>query len=263
MHPMSTVSQTSIRLRGKSILGAEDRQNKIPGFSQELFSKSRVLCIGAGGLIGHIAPTLARKGVGGLTILDDDVVEASNLNRQRFYEGDIGKNKAIALAQNLQRECIFTTAIQGYPLLLEEAIERKSDLSCDVAICGVDNNPARVVASRFFRAAAIPVIFTAVSRDGDHGYIFIQDKRGPCIACLFPDMINDDRYPCPGTPAISDILQLIGALAVYSVDSLVMDRPRSWNYRRLTLARGDFDSTQTIGVRPACPESHQMGTDSI
>ncbi len=252
MHQMSTVSQTSIRLRGRRIPGAEDRQGKIPGFNQEIFSKSRILCVGAGGLIGHIAPTLARKGVGALTILDDDVVEASNLNRQRFYESDVGKNKAIALAQNLQRECIFTTEIKGYPLRLEEAIERNIDLSCNVAICGVDNNPARVLASRFFRAAAISVIFTAVSRDGDHGYIFIQATEGPCIACLFPDMINDDRYPCPGTPAIADILQVVGALAVYAVDTLLMARPRAWNYRRINLSDGSLDGGSMVAARDGC-----------
>jgi 3-hydroxyisobutyrate dehydrogenase len=61
MHRASTVSQTSIRLRGKPVPGAEDRQRKIAGFDQELFSKSSILCIGAGGLISHIAPTLVRK----------------------------------------------------------------------------------------------------------------------------------------------------------------------------------------------------------
>ncbi len=250
---MSTVSQTSIRLRGRSIPGAEDRQGKIPGFDQKIFSQSRVLCIGAGGLIGHIAPTLARKGIGALMILDDDIVEASNLNRQRFYETDLGKNKALSLAQNLQRECIHSTEIRGYPLRLEEAIERKIDLTCNVAICGVDNNPARMIAARFFRTAKISVIFTAVSRDGDHGYVFVQNKRGPCIACMFPDITDDDRYPCPGTPAIADILQAVGALAVYAVDTLLMARPRSWNYRRISLSDGSLDGASTVAARKGCP----------
>ena len=252
MTRMSTVSQTSIRLRGKSIPGAEDRQGKIPGFNQKIFSQSSVLCIGSGGLISHIAPTLLRKGVGALTFLDDDIVEASNLNRQRFYEADLGKNKAISLAQNLQRECIFSTEIKGYPLRLEEAVERKINLSCDVAICGVDNNPARVVAAQFFRAQGTPVIFTAVSRDGDHGYVFIQGKDGPCIACLFPDMTDDDRYPCPGTPAVADILQAVGALAVYAVDTLLMARPRSWNYRRISLSDGSLDGATVVPARNGC-----------
>ena len=233
MHPAFTASKTSIKLLGKAVPGADDRQQReSQDLTRRLFSKSRVLCIGAGGINSQIAPTLVRKGIGGITLVDDDIVEPSNLNRQRFYSKDIGENKAIALARNLQPECIVATEIYGYPLQFEDAIARGIDLTCDVAICGVDNNPARVAASWYFRAKEIPVIFTAVSRDADHGYVFIQDKDGPCIACMFPDMVNDDRFPCPGTPAIADILQAVGSLAVYAVDTLLMKRQRTWNYRR-------------------------------
>lgn len=265
MHPAFTVSPTSISLRGKAIPGAEDRQRKIPGFDQEVFSKSSVLCVGAGGIISQIAPTLVRKGIGSITLIDNDIVEASNLNRQRFYIQDMGKNKAVALAENLQAECIAATEIRGFALRLEEALAREIDLSCDVAICGVDNNPARVAASRYFRAQGGPVLFTAVSRDGDHGYVFVQEKEGPCIACLFPDMADDDRYPCPGTPAIADILQAVGALAVYAVDTLLVKRPRHWNYRRISLSEGALDGASAIPARQGCrmftsgPDGHHVG----
>jgi molybdopterin/thiamine biosynthesis adenylyltransferase len=240
-------------LRGVAIPGAEDRQKKIPGFDQEIFSKSRVLCIGAGGLISQSAPTLVRKGVGGITLIDDDFVEISNLNRQRFYIKDVGRNKAVALAENLLPECIAETEIRGVPFRLQEAIARELDLSCDVALCGVDNNPARIAASRYFRAKGIPVIFTAISLNGDYGYVLVQDKTGPCIACMFPDMINDDRYPCPGTPAIADILQAVGSLTVYAVDTLLMNRPRTWNYRCASLSDCAFDGGSMITARAGCP----------
>jgi molybdopterin/thiamine biosynthesis adenylyltransferase len=252
MRPAFTVSPTSLELRGVPIPEATDRQQRIPGFDQEVFSRSRVVCIGAGGIISQIAPTLVRKGIGGIALLDDDVVEASNLNRQRFYIKDVGKNKAIALAQNLQQECIAATRIWSHAVRFEEAIAREIDLSCDVAICGVDNNPARVAASRYFRAAGVPVVFAAVSLNGDHGYLFVQDRDGPCLGCLFPDMVNDDRYPCPGTPAIADILQAVGALAIYAADTLLMERRRSWNYRRFTLSDGSLDGATLIPVRQGC-----------
>jgi len=152
----------------------------------------------------------------------------------------------------LGAECIAATNIRGVALRLEEAIARRMDLSCNVAICGVDNNPARAVASRCFRAKGIPVIFTAVRRDGDHGYVFVQEQDGACIACLFPDMADDDRYPCPGTPAIADILQAIGALAIYAVDTLLMKRIRTWNYRRISLSDGANDGASMIPARPEC-----------
>src|ERR1039458_6792946 len=118
MRPAFTVSPTSILLKGKAIPGAEDRQGRIPGFDQVALSRARVLCIGAGGIVSQVAPTLARKGVGAITLLDDDIVEPSNLNRQRFYERDLGKHKALALARNLQPECIAATKIRGYAFRL-------------------------------------------------------------------------------------------------------------------------------------------------
>ena len=195
---------------------------------------------------------MVRKGIGALTILDDDVVEPSNLNRQRFYARDIGENKAFALAQNLQPECIHSTMLTAYPLLLEAAIDKGIDLNCNVAICGVDNNPARVAASTYFRKLKIPVIFTAVSADADHGYVFFQETTGPCFGCLFPDAVDSRTYPCPGTPAIADILQAVGAITVYAVDTCLMERPRSWNYRQIFLSDGSWDVSNMINVRDGC-----------
>lgn len=250
---MSTVSQISLRYRGRAVPGAEDRQGRIPGFDQKALSASHVICIGAGGLIGHIAPTLARKGIGRLTLFDDDEVEASNLNRQRFYPKDLGKNKAFALVENLQTECICATDLRGCSLRFEAAVGRGTNMSCDVAICGVDNNPTRVEVSRYFRKLRVPVIFAAVSADGDHGYVFVQDRSGACFGCLFPDAADNQTYPCPGTPAVADILQAVGALAVYAVDTCLMPRRRTWNYRRILLSDGSFDSAQQISARENCP----------
>jgi hypothetical protein len=64
--------------------------------------------------------------------------------------------------------------------------------------------------------------------------------------------VNDDRYPCPGTPAIADILQAVGALAVYAADTLLMKRPRSWNYRRIDLSDGALDGASVIPSRQGC-----------
>jgi molybdopterin/thiamine biosynthesis adenylyltransferase len=246
-----TGSLTSIELRGKKISGAEDRQQKIAGFDQKTYSQSHVLCIGAGGLISNIAPALVRKGIGGLTILDPDVVEVSNLNRQRFYLRDLGKNKAIALAKNLQMECIHDTKLIGHSVSLETAMERKIDLDCNLAICGIDNNPGRVAASRFFRDKGISVIFVAVSEKADHGYCFTQRPAGACIGCLFPDIVEDQSYPCPGTPAVLDILQLVGALAIYAVDAVLMHRKCDWNYRSEYLSGGCV-SMRAQAVRSTC-----------
>src|SRR5437899_5814696 len=112
----------------------------MPGFDQTTFSTSSITCVGAGGIVSQIAPTLARKGIGRITLLDDDIVEPSNLNRQRFYEHDLGQNKALALAENLQRECIAATELRSFAFRLEDAVARGIELRSDAVVCGVDNN---------------------------------------------------------------------------------------------------------------------------
>jgi molybdopterin/thiamine biosynthesis adenylyltransferase len=256
MKHTSLKSRQSIKLWGEAIPGADDRHRGITGWDQEKYSKAHVLCIGAGGLISNIAPTLCRKGIGKLTILDDDTVEVSNLNRQRFYEKDVGRNKAVALVENLQRECIFSTELIGYAARLEQAIEQGLPLDCDVAVCGVDNNPARAAACRFFRENSIPVIFTAVSADADHGYVFVQREKGPCLGCLFPDLLDEARYPCPATPAMSDVLQVAGALAAFALDSLLTARLCVWNYRTVRLSDGSPDASGSLSVRLTCDAAH-------
>src|SRR5258706_16040422 len=85
MHPAFTGSRTPIKLRGTAIPGAEDRQRKIFGFDQEIFSLSSVVCIGAGGIISQIVPKFVGKGIGNITLLDAARVEGSILNLTRFY----------------------------------------------------------------------------------------------------------------------------------------------------------------------------------
>jgi adenylyltransferase/sulfurtransferase len=212
-----------------------------------------VLCIGAGGLISHVAPALVRKGIGAVTILDDDLVEASNLNRQRYFASDIGRPKAIALAQNLQRECTWATKLAGHVMRLEEALDTGIDLAADIVVCGVDNNPTRILVASTLRARQIPVVFMAVSRDADHGYVFVQEPQSACFGCVFPDASDDQTHPCPGTPAIADVLQVVGGLAVYAVDSLVAGRTRRWLYRAIHMGDPAWDAVRPAKRRPGCP----------
>lgn len=89
MRPAFIDSPTSIEIFGTKVEGADDRQAQIAGFDQAALSRAHVVCVGAGGIISHIAPALCRKGVGAITLLDADSVEPSNLNRQRFYPKDL------------------------------------------------------------------------------------------------------------------------------------------------------------------------------
>jgi molybdopterin/thiamine biosynthesis adenylyltransferase len=184
--------------------------------------------------------------------------------RQHFYAADIGKPKAIQLVRHLRRECISATRMTGHAMRLQQAVGSDVDLRCDVVVCGVDNNPTRMLAARYFHERNIPVVFLAVSAEADHGYVFVQEANGPCLGCLFPDAVDDERYPCPGTPAMADIIQVVGGVAVYAVDSCLMARPRSWNYRSVSMVGGGQDAARQQLRRVGCllcfrPEAEGVG----
>jgi len=219
--------------------------------------QSTAILIGAGGLNGEVGQALSRKGIGALKILDHDVVELSNLNRQRFFQEDLGKNKAFALVKNLAREATQRMHIVGYPFRFQEAVEKGIDVSCTVAVCGVDNDGTRVDVSRHFRVCQIPVVFIAVSRDAASGYVFVQEAKAnsACFGCLFPGAVDNEATSACDDPAGAtiDILKSVAGIATYAVDSLIMHRRRTWNYKEVFLSGHLKDGHGTIPKKNDCP----------
>src|SRR2546423_10466869 len=113
MFTKSKAREFLVMYRTKHLLGVEDRQVSLKGFNQQALANAKVIMIGAGGLGGEIGEALVRKGVGTLTVLDFDVVELSNLNRQLFGKNDLGRPKAHCLARNLSKLGFLGTVIEG------------------------------------------------------------------------------------------------------------------------------------------------------
>lgn len=118
----------SLRYKRNTIHIKEGEQRRIQDF--------RVL-IGGCGIGSYIAECLLRMGFENMTIIDGDIVELTNLNRQNYVEGDIGVNKAIALKDRLM--AIHPDAkIKAYPEFLDTNNLYSLDLNCDVAINALD-----------------------------------------------------------------------------------------------------------------------------
>lgn len=231
----------------------EDRQARVPGFSQAALSGQTVLVAGAGALGGTIAEGLVRKGVGTLKILDFDTVSLSNLNRQFFFAQDLYKSKAWALARNLVPHGVMGTKIIAYNLSFENALEAGVDLSCDVIVCAVDDGQSRIALSKFSLERQIPVVFGGASTTADYANLFVQEVGGACYACAFPDEIDGQRTPCPGSPAIKDLFMQLGGLMVYAIDTLFMERRRTWTLHTLCPADAAFTRSGMVDRRADCP----------
>jgi molybdopterin/thiamine biosynthesis adenylyltransferase len=202
---------------------------------------------------GEIAEGLVRKGVGTLKLLDFDMVSMSNLSRQFFFPEDLYHPKAWALARNLQPHGAMGTRIIAWALSFEEAQEQGVDLSCDVVVAAADDGRTAVGVSRFATAAGIPAIFGGASRDATYATVFVQEPGGACFGCAFPHEAAEARNPCPGSPAVKDVFMGLGALALYAIDSLCMERPRSWNFHSLCPADPEFTLGKAIPRRADCP----------
>ena len=253
----STASLKSTRFLARKVCSSDPsesatgRQELVEGFDQSIMDRLRVVLVGAGGLGGEISQGLVRKGVGHIKIFDGDTVELSNLSRQFFYEEDLYKNKATALAKNLVKEGINGSNITPYPFMVQKAIEDKIDLRSDIVICAPDNDETRVFISNYFYDTT-PVIFTGLDRSANTGYVFIQEPGNACIGCALPSASSTKRAPCPNTPAVIDLVKVISGFVLFAVDSTVMRRKRNWNYRQLFLGGFVPEILKSIDKKKEC-----------
>lgn len=245
---------TALQPRHAQEAPVHDRADLVAGFDASAWQQCEIVQIGGGGLGGWVATNCVRKGVKRLQVFDADVVELSNLNRQRFFAQDLDKPKAVALVQNLVSECTEATQLLGHPFTVEEAIRLGIDVRGTAAVCSVDNDATRVFCARYFWQQQIPCLFIAVSADAASGYVFVQESRPgtPCWVCLHPEAVHAlSRQRCTG--ATVDILQVMSGWAGYALDSLIMSRPRTWNYAETHLSGSVPSRTQWLDSRSDCP----------
>lgn len=151
---------------------------------QERLKSARVLVAGAGGLGTVISLYLAAAGVGHLRIVDCDVVEPSNLNRQILHwNDDIGRQKTASVEEKLAalNPLICIEPIHGR--IAEENIDEMTR-GCDLIVDAMDNFPTRYLLNRAAVQGGIPFIHGAVR--GFFGQVTtILPGKTPCLRCLF------------------------------------------------------------------------------
>lgn len=158
---------------------------------QQLLSDAHVLIVGAGALGSGNAEILARSGVGTITIIDRDVVEWSNLQRQSLYsEQDVREQlpKAIAAANRLKQ---INSDIQVNPYVLDcSALDLQNileDHKIDLILDATDHFPIRYMINDISYRYQIPWIYGACSGSFGAVYNFIPGKT-PCLHCLLKRM---------------------------------------------------------------------------
>jgi len=164
------------------------RQVALPGFgtaAQQALADARVLVIGAGGLGSTVIPALAAAGVGHIGIVDDDIVELSNLHRQYIHSlSDVGSGKSASAAASVAAldPSIEVSAYEGR-LAAANALALFAEF--DLVVDGSDNFPTRYLANDAAAITGIPLVWGAVSQFGGQAGV-AWAARGPHYRDLFP-----------------------------------------------------------------------------
>ena len=188
----------------------EDRSlRNIPALTEEdcgRLCQKRVLIVGCGGLGGNLISIFSRIGVGKLRIVDGDVFETTNLNRQLFSEIPVlGQNKAKVAADRIARinPEITVDVVQDF-LTEENAAALLQD--CDIAVDALDNIPGRRILAVACEKAGIPLVYGAISGWVAQSALSIPGDK--LVEKLYPeDTVVRDKSVLSFTPALCASMQ--------------------------------------------------------
>ena len=186
---------------------------EIGGPGQKRLKAARVLVIGAGGLGSPALLYLAAAGVGTLGVIDDDVVDTSNLQRQIIHTDqriDMPKVQSAALA--IQALNPFVT-VRPYNRRLTEAMAAALIADYDLVLDGSDNFDTRYLVNRVCVAAGKPLISGAITQWEGQLSLFDPAHGTPCYACIFPVRPAPGLVPtCAEAGVAAPLPGVIGAM---------------------------------------------------
>jgi molybdopterin/thiamine biosynthesis adenylyltransferase len=186
---------------------------EIGGPGQARLRAARVVVVGAGGLGDPALLYLAAAGVGALTVIDDDTVALSNLQRQiLFGMEDIGAPKAEAAAAALRR---INPGVAVTPVIARLDAENAADLlaGAGLVLDGSDNFATRYAVNAACVASGIPLLSAAMSQWEGQITLFDPARGGPCYRCLFPEPPADGLAPsCAEAGVVGPLPGVLGAL---------------------------------------------------
>ncbi len=222
---------------------------------QQRLLAAHVLIIGAGGLGSPAAFYLASAGVGHITLVDNDTVDLTNLQRQILHDSErVGQLKAESGRQTLAR---INPEIKISALAERAEGERLDQLvkAADVVLDCSDNFATRQAVNRACVAHGVPLVSGAAVRfDGQISVFDPRDAASPCYACLFPPDQQFEDEQCGTMGVFAPLVGIIGAMQAAEALKLLAATGASLAGRLLLLDAAAMEWNSIVIARnPACP----------
>ena len=209
----------------------------IGSLGQKKIRKAKVLIIGVGGLGCPVAEFLVRAGVGFLGIVDDDLVNLSNIHRQSLYDITDLKKSKVKCAKNKLNKINPNTLIKIYNLRLNKNKAEKLIKQYDFIVDGSDNFKTKFLINDLSLKFKKFLTVGAISKFD--GHIFTYDfvnKKIPCLRCFFQeDNITDDILNCEYEGVLGTVAGIIGIMQANEVLKQILNIGKNLNGQILIL----------------------------
>src|SRR5579864_8622493 len=185
---------------------------------------AKVLCIGAGGLGSPLALYLAAAGVGTLGMVDFDVVDYTNLQRQIIHStADVGRKKLESAAEKLKAINPFLV-IRPFETRLDSSNALELFREFDMVVDGTDNFPTRYLVNDACVLTGKPNVYGSIFRFEGQASVFAT-KQGPCYRCLYPEPPPPGLVPSCAEGGVLGILPgLVGIIQATEAIKLILGK---------------------------------------
>ncbi len=240
--------------------------NEIGVEGQEKILQSHVLVIGAGGLGSPVVLYLATAGVGRITLVDNDVVDITNLQRQIAHNmADVGDYKANSAMKKVAN---INTDVQVIPILQRADAVRLDSLvkDADVVIDCCDNFATRHAINAACVKHRKPLVSGAAIRfDGQITVFDSRSDASPCYACIFPPDASLEETRCATMGVFAPLVGIIGSMQAAEALKLISGAGVSLSGRLQMLDGRDMSWNEVRFKRDAtcsvCGHSSQDSTN--
>ena len=222
---------------------------------QEKLLAAHAVIIGAGGLGSPVALYLASAGVGKITLVDNDEVDLTNLQRQILHNtASVGQSKAESGKLTLHE---INPTIEVIALVARADAEQLKTLvsSADVVLDCTDNFKTRHAINLACVAAGVPLVSGAAIRmDGQVAVFDTRQPKAPCYACLFPPDQQFEEVQCSVMGVFAPLVGIIGTIQAAEALKLIMGMGTSLSQRLLMLDARTMEWTSIHTTHnPQCP----------